>query len=197
MVNRSVKESDLTITDRKAHCPLQTSYNRTTHATVVTKEVNLPSSKINQANGIINRTSSTVKSTKHKILKGFHQNIQGLKNKRNELISSLYSATPHVLCLTEHNMKRQELKNCRLGAKYCRQSMEKGVSIFVQKNLKFTNVYIEEYCLYKDTEACALKLKSTFSNICVLALYGAPSGNFSEFLNRLEFILNILHTQKN
>jgi hypothetical protein len=30
-----------------------------------------------------------------------------------------------------------------------------------------------------------------------LALYRAPSGNFSEFLNRLESILNILYTQNN
>jgi hypothetical protein len=29
-----------------------------------------------------------------------------------------------------------------------------------------------------------------------LALYGAPSGKFSEFLNRLKSILIILHTHK-
>jgi hypothetical protein len=82
------------------------------------------------------------------------------------------------------------LENYKLGAKYCRKSMEKGgVSIFVQKNLKFTNVNIDEYCPEQDIEAYALKLKSTFSNICILALYRAPSGNFSEFLNRLESIL--------
>jgi hypothetical protein len=69
--------------------------------------------------------------------------------------------------------------------------MEKGVSIFVQKNLKFTNVNTNEFCLDKDKEACALKLKSTFSNICILALYRAIFGKFSEFLNRLESILNI------
>jgi hypothetical protein len=38
------------------------------------------------------------------------------------------------------------IKNYRLGAKYCRQSMEEGgLSIFVQKNPKFTNINIEEY----------------------------------------------------
>jgi hypothetical protein len=84
MVNGSVKESALIINDRKVHCPQQTSYNKTIRVPVVTKEANLP-----------NRTSSTVKSTKHKILEVLNQNIQGLKNKRNELISSLYSATPH------------------------------------------------------------------------------------------------------
>jgi hypothetical protein len=64
-------------------------------------------------------------------------------------------------------------------------------------NLKFTNVNIDKYSLDKDTEACALELKSTFSNTCILALYRALTGNFSEFLNRLESILNTMHTQKN
>jgi hypothetical protein len=50
--------------------------------------------------------------------------------------------------------------------------MEKGgVSIFVQKELIFTYVNLDEYCIDKDIEACALKLKSIFSNICILALY--------------------------
>jgi hypothetical protein len=75
MVNRSVKEGDLIINDRKAHCPQQISYNEIITVPAVTKETNLPSSKINQVNRIINRTSSSVKLTKHKILKVFHQNI--------------------------------------------------------------------------------------------------------------------------
>jgi hypothetical protein len=134
-----LSKSDLIINDRKAHCPQQTSYDKTTWVTIVTKEANLPNSKINQANRIINRTNRTIKSTKHKILKIFHQNVLGLKNKRNELISSLYSAVPHILGLTEHHMNRlglehTHIENCRLGAKCCRQSMEKGgVSIFVQR----------------------------------------------------------------
>jgi hypothetical protein len=80
-------------------------------------------------------TDSTIKSTKHKILELFHQNTQGLENKRNKLISSLYSAILH----TEHQMKRLELEhthteNYRSGVKCCRQSMEGGgVSIFVKK----------------------------------------------------------------
>jgi hypothetical protein len=39
------------------------------------------------------------------------------------------------------------------------------------KDLKFTNVNIAKYCLDKDIEVLALKLKSTVSNICILALY--------------------------
>jgi hypothetical protein len=70
--------------------------------------------------------------------------------------------------------------------------MEKGeVSISVQTNLKFSNVYKEEYCLDKDIEACALKVK-----IHILKYMYFGPGNFSEFLNRIESILNILHNKK-
>jgi hypothetical protein len=68
-------------------------------------------------------------------------------------------------------LEHTHIENYKLGAKYCRKSMEKGgVSIFVQKKLKFS-VTIDKYCVDKDIEACALKLKSTFSNICFWALY--------------------------
>jgi hypothetical protein len=114
MVNRSIKESDLIINDGKAHCPQQTSYNKITPVTAVTKEANLQNSKINQANRIINRTSSTMKSTKHKILKVFHQNIRGLKNKTNGPGGSLNSTITHILCLTKHHMKRLELRHTHI-----------------------------------------------------------------------------------
>jgi hypothetical protein len=73
-------------------------------------------------------------------------------------------------------MKQLELEhfhieNYNLGAIYCRKTLEKGgVSIFVHKNLKFTKINLEDYCRDQDLEACALKLDSTFSNICIFRL---------------------------
>jgi exonuclease III len=170
---------------------------------VDTKEPNLSNNDLNQANELINGTSSIKTSSNLEILTVFHQkNIRGLKDKRNDLVSSLFPAFPHILCLTEHHMKGLELEHChienyKLGTNYCRKTLEKGgVTIFIQQNLNFTNVNIDEYCLDRHIEACALKLKSTLLNICILALYRAPSGNYFEFLNRLESILNILYTQK-
>jgi hypothetical protein len=81
------------------------------------------------------------------------------------------------------------IDNYNLGARYCRKILEKGgVSIFVHKNLKFTKINVENYCKDQDLEACVLKLDSTFSNICIL------TGNFDHFLNRLETVLNVLHS---
>lgn len=37
-------------------------------------------------------------------LRIFHQNIRGLRNKTDELSSSLHPYWPHVVCLTEHHL---------------------------------------------------------------------------------------------
>ena len=76
---------------------------------------------------------------------------------------------PHILCLNEHHMKQLKLEHTRteysLGAKYCRKILEKeGVSIFIHRNLKFTNINLEDYCEDQVIEACALKLESIFLN---------------------------------
>jgi hypothetical protein len=42
---------------------------------------------------------------KHNLLTIYHQNICGLSNKVNELITFLHPHFPDVLCLTEHQFK--------------------------------------------------------------------------------------------
>ena len=86
---------------------------------------------------------------------------------------------------------RVHIESCKLGAKYCRKTLEKGgVSIFVHKTLKFANISLDDYCKDQDMETCALKLESTFSNICILSLYRAPSGTFDQFS------ISMLHSPK-
>jgi len=53
----------------------------------------------------------------------FHQNICGLKGKTDELISSMSPDFPHILCFSEHHLKKTELDQInidgyRLGAAY-------------------------------------------------------------------------------
>jgi hypothetical protein len=84
--------------------------------------------------------------------------------------------------MTQMDIDHIHIESFKLGAKYCRKTLEKGgVSIFVHKTLKFANINLDNYCKDQDMEACALKLESTFSNICILSLYRAPSGNFDQF----------------
>jgi hypothetical protein len=70
------------------------------------------------------------------------------------------------------------------------------VRILVHKSLKYTNINLDEYCKHQDIEACALKLESTFLNICIVAIYRALAGNFIQFINTLDSILKTLHSSK-
>jgi hypothetical protein len=71
----------------------------------------------------------------------FHQNIRGLREKTNELLSHLHPASPQILCFTEHHMNFTELQlinidSYKLGANYCITLYKKGgVCIYVQKKL--------------------------------------------------------------
>jgi hypothetical protein len=75
----------------------------------------------------------------------YHQNIRGLKGKTNEIMLSLLTEAPHLICLTEHHLKNYKIDatpifNYKLGAKYCRKKLKTGsVSIYIQEALKFTN----------------------------------------------------------
>jgi hypothetical protein len=65
------------------------------------------------------------------LFKVFHQHIRGLKNKIPQLIDSVYSILPHILCITEHHMKEFEINMVSLGhyklaAKFCRQYYKNG-----------------------------------------------------------------------
>jgi hypothetical protein len=60
----------------------------------------------------------------------FHQNICGFKGKMDELISPMSPYSPHILCFSEHHLKKFELNQINvdgysLGAAYCRQVVKK------------------------------------------------------------------------
>jgi exonuclease III len=129
----------------------------------------------------------------------FHRNICGLQKKADELISSVRPNLPYILPLSEHHLKQFELDKIsldgyKLATSYCRKARENGgVCIFVDKNLNFLKVNQSRYCRDQDIEVCALKLEPTVLNICVLAVYRAPCGNFISFLSGLDSVINSLH----
>jgi exonuclease III len=45
----------------------------------------------------------------------------------------------------------------------------------------------------KPIEICAVKLRSAGRVICIVAVYSAPSGNFLQFLDNLDRVLNTIH----
>lgn len=95
--------------------------------------------------------------TANDFLQIYHQNIQLLKWKTNELINFLQPDLPHILCFTEHNLNHYKIHlihtdNYNLGAKYCRQYSRKGgvctlfmstyiLKILIKINFLMTRIY--------------------------------------------------------
>ena len=92
----------------------------------------------------------------------FYQNIRGLRDKTSELLGSILPKLPHVVYLTEHHLREQEIENLSiahytLGAKFCRQNLKQGgTGIFVHESLAFTNIDLQNYCMEQDIETCQL-----------------------------------------
>jgi hypothetical protein len=100
-----------------------------------------------------------------------------------------------LYCLTDFYVCHEELaafqvENYVLGSSYCRQlKLKCGVCIFVQNNLKFTPLNVDEYCADQDFEVCAIHLHSTHNKLCILVIYRSPHGNFNTFITKLDLVL--------
>jgi hypothetical protein len=64
------------------------------------------------------------------------------------------------------------------------------VCIYISKNICFNATNLDQYIKEKDLEICALKLCSLTSCFTVICIYRSPTGDFTYFLNHLEYILN-------
>jgi hypothetical protein len=99
------------------------------------------------------------------LFKIYHQNTRGLKGKTNEIMLSLITEAPHLICLTEHHLKNYEIDatpipKYQLGVKYCRKKFKNcGVCIYIQEALKFTNINLQKHCKEQDIEITAVQLK--------------------------------------
>jgi exonuclease III len=126
----------------------------------------------------------------------YHQNIQGLRSKIDEILNFLHPEFPHILCLSEHHFNQMELETVQLGhytlgASYCRRSKKKGgVCIFVHRDLKFSNFDLSNISIKQHLEACAILLSNSSDSVYIISIYRVPSGNFILFLKKLETILN-------
>ena len=122
----------------------------------------------------------------------YHQNINGLKNKKDELINALLTTTPHILCLSEHHLKHNEIKQIniegfKLVTSYCRQSMKKGgVCIYAVSGLICSKIDMSYYSKDQDIEICMLKINIMSVRLHILVVYRAPTGDFNFFLNQLD-----------
>jgi exonuclease III len=79
----------------------------------------------------------------------YHQNIRGINNKTEELLSQWESKFPHVLCLTEYHLTKAAItrifiNSYNLAAYFCHKSRKNGgVSIFVHQNSQYTPIDLD------------------------------------------------------
>lgn len=129
----------------------------------------------------------------------FHQHITGLRDKNSELLGLILPKLPHVVCLTEHHLREQEIENLSiahytLDAKFCRQNLKHGgTGIFVHESLAITNIDLQEFCMEQDIETCAIKINLPTAFIYVICIYTSPTGNFACFIKGIDTILNQLY----
>ena len=130
----------------------------------------------------------------------FHQNIRCLINKSEELIVNLDSINfcPHILCISEHHLKQQELITLSvhgyiLGAEYSRKVLHKGgVCIYTKQNLIYKVINLSKFCIEQNIELCAIQFDTKQINVVVICVYRAPTGDFEIFLKQLENALKFL-----
>jgi hypothetical protein len=122
---------------------------------------------------IASRDKELSKFVSKTALQIYHQNIQGLRCKVDEILNFLYPDFPQVICVSEHHLQQAELDILHLGiytlgASYCRQSIKMGgVCIFVHQDVSFTKIDLGKFCIDQHMEACAILLyiqttKSTY-----------------------------------
>ena len=82
-------------------------------------------------------------------------------------------------------------------ASYCRGNSRKGgFCIFVNRNITFTDVYINKCCIDYDTEPSSLKIYLNNTALYILTVCRSPAGDFKKFLEKLDNILEFLINTK-
>jgi len=130
----------------------------------------------------------------------YHQNVQSLTNKMDELSIILQNnyIDPQFVCFSEHHLKDSEISQisfngCTLAAGYSREnSPGGGVCIFTKNDLIYQNIDLSKYCCEKLLEICAIKYQLKSLKLIILCIYRPPTGNLKQFYVLMENILNHL-----
>jgi len=102
-------------------------------------------------NNISTSGQSNVKSSSisKNVLQIYHQNIQGIKWKSDEILE-FFQVFPRIVCITEHYLNQYKIVqfhigNYTVGANYCRHSLKKGgVCIFFHNSLSFLGIDLKK-----------------------------------------------------
>ena len=92
-------------------------------------------------------------------------------------------------------IKFLNLENYNIGAQFCRIANSKGGAItYIHNSLKFITTELINIVKKKDIEICGVKLNVNSLKVYIITVYRSPSGNFNNFLQTLDKVLNSLYT---
>lgn len=122
-----------------------------------------------------------------------HQNIDGLKNKIERLTHFLQgqNPSPHIVILTEHGLKSENLENIRIPeykliGSFCRTQHRKGgVAVFAslqfQNEISILSISNEESEMV--CESVLLKIKYKKYNLFIMGVYRPPQSNLDNSID--------------
>lgn len=140
-----------------------------------------------------------------KPLKIFHQNIQNLQSRIEQLEVILSEIDPDIIILTEHNMnniemERFNLQNYSQVAQYTRSTTTGGgVVILSKESLRgrhMGSLKVSNLCQDKLFECCYARFRSGGLCFVLVGIYRTPQFENSEFLNRLNCLIESLITKE-
>jgi hypothetical protein len=71
-----------------------------------------------------------------------------------------------------------------------------GVGIFIQENIKFSNINLLEFNKEQDLEISAVKLKILNKNVVVFCIYRSPVDDLDYFIKYIDKILNMFYNPR-
>jgi len=99
--------------------------------------------------------------------------------------------------MEEHELLQLTLSGYTLGSCFtCEHLQGGGVCIFDRKDPNINKTDITHTFREKDLEICAVELETEASKVIVLSVYRAPTGDFNQFLKKLDDTLKFLYKPK-
>lgn len=149
----------------------------------------------NQAMGVESTQVNSIQ-VENRDLKLLFVNVQGLKNKIEELEVIQAENNYSVMCLAEHWLISEEVElwvpeGLVLANNFCRsQHIHGGVSIYVAEGVKFKILDLTRHCREVHFEVTGIIAVET--NIIIISLYRSPLGRADIFLESLDNLLKQL-----
>ncbi|KAG5881107.1 hypothetical protein JTB14_024352 [Gonioctena quinquepunctata] len=130
-----------------------------------------------------------------KNLRVFHQNVQSLNNKVNDLEAFICDKNFDIVCLSELWLSEEQISalniyDLQVATWTARETARGGgTGIYIKPTLEYKALdNIKALSIDKCVEVCGIFVKEL--KTCIILVYRSPSGNFETFLNTLNNVLN-------